>query len=496
MKSPVHPNEQASIPVPLDTQHRASYVVHEGAAYWLERSGTTKHLRVMAPPAHPVLGRLNGTIDRVDNYVLVQGELSSENATALRTTCPWLTPRPLGLATSAGFGDRLGVATPGHVFAMQRHGAGLTPIFAQQSIREMTRTRRTPQEVMDDATWGAFEAGWQGPVGADADHQKTVEDLDRCAEAGFTLFTIDPGEHVDDAAHHASASDLERRVAALPWTELETTQADFEGYIGQTFELEERSLVLEREAVLRAAAKYGRAVLHVARLYRHLVGKGIPFELEVSVDETETPTSHAEHAVVASELKRLGVVWASLAPRFVGRFEKGVDYLGDLRELERDLAGHASLARTLGPYKLSLHSGSDKFSVYPLIVQATGGLVHLKTAGTSYLEALRVTAIRAPELFREILTLGRERFTEDRASYHISAELARVPEADALYDQELVTLLDQDDARQLLHVTFGSALDHHRQALLEVLSVHETDHYETLKQHFSKHLTPFAEVAK
>jgi len=476
--------------------YKNSFTTIGHSALWLESNNGKKQFSVMAKPTE-LFNQVQGETQPVtDGYLLKRCPLNPNNAALLRTLLPSLQPKPIGLATSAGFGDRLGVATPGHVRATQRYGAGLTPIFAQQSIREMTRTKRTPQEVMDDATWGAFEAGWRGTVGADADHQKTVYDLDHCAAAGFTLFTIDPGEFVDDGAHHALPGDLEQRVAALPWAELETTRTDFERYSGQTFELEGRSLVLTREDVLRAAAKYGRAVLHVTRLYRYLEAKGVPFELEVSVDETETPTTHAEHAVVASELKRLGVVWISLAPRFVGRFEKGVDYIGDIQELKRDLAGHAALARTLGPYKLSLHSGSDKFSVYPLIAEATGGLVHLKTAGTSYLEALRVVALHAPELFREILALGRERFLDDRASYHISAELGRVPEADAPQDHELATLLDQDDARQLLHVTFGSALDHYKGALLEVLSTHEAAHYKALEQHFGNHLTPFAEVAK
>lgn len=159
MKTAGHQDEQEPVPVPNGAQQYASYVTHKGAAFWLERSGNTKRLAVMAPPNHPVLGSLIGTTDKVKDHVLVQGELNPENAAALRTACPWFTPRPLGLVTSAGFGDRLGVATPGHVLAMQRHGEGLLPIFAQQSIREMTRTHRTPQEVMDDATWGTFEAG-------------------------------------------------------------------------------------------------------------------------------------------------------------------------------------------------------------------------------------------------------------------------------------------------------------------------------------------------
>ena len=79
----------------------------------------------------------------------------------------------------------------------------------------------------------------------------------------------------------------------------------------------------------------------------------------------------------------------SLAPRFVGTFEKGVDYIGDRTTFAQDIAVHAAIARSHGPYKLSLHSGSDKFSIYDICAEATHGLVHLKTAGTSYLEALR-----------------------------------------------------------------------------------------------------------
>ena len=474
--------------------YETSLTQREGATLWLEHGDAHKRLGLLARTDHPQLESFEGEREPFgSDHTLQRCALSPANAAALRRALPHLEPKPLGLAPSVGFGDRLGVATPGHVLATQRHGAGLTPVFAQQSIREMTRTGRTPQAVMDDATWGAFEAGWQGTLGADADHQKTTHDLDRCAEAGFTMFTLDPGEFVDDAAHDAPASDLEARVAALPWADLETTQGDFERYVGKSFDLGNGKLVLEREAVLRAAAKYGRAVLHVAKLYRHLDAKGIPFEMEVSVDETDSPTTHAEHAVVASELKRLGVAWVGLAPRFVGRFEKGIDYRGDLEALRQDLTGHAALARTLGPYKLSLHSGSDKFSVYPLIAAATGGLVHLKTAGTSYLEALRVVARKKPDLFRDLLALRRERFADDRASYHISAELTRVPEVDSLRDDALPDLLDQPDARQVLHVTFGSALDRFREPLLEVLMTHETAHYEGLAQHFERHLQPFAE---
>ncbi len=197
-------------------------------------------------------------------------------------------------------------------------------------------------------------------------------------------------------------------------------------YLGQSTVVEHLTIAFDEATLLRAAVKYGRAVAHVARLSRHLRQAAGPrlVELEVSVDETETPTSPAEHFWVANELNRLEVEWVSLAPRFVGRFEKGVDYIGDLGALEKDVAAHAALARHFGPYKLSLHSGSDKFSVYPIAARLAQGLVHLKTAGTSYLEALRTVAAVDPALFRAIYAFARERYDTDKASYHVSAELA------------------------------------------------------------------------
>jgi hypothetical protein len=229
-------------------------------------------------------------------------------------------------------------------------------------------------------------------------------------------------------------------------------------------------------------------------MYRHLVSTGISFELEVSVDETDTPTTHAEHVFIASELRRLGVQWVSLAPRYVGRFEKGVDYLGDLQALESDLAGHAAIARAFGSYKLSLHSGSDKFSVYPLIVAATRGVTHLKTAGTSYLEALRAIAQVRPALFRDLLTLAIERYPTDRVSYHVSADVARVAQPQALSDAELPGVLDRFDTREALHVTFGSALAQFGDDIRATLIAHEPEHYAALETHFVRHLLPFAQI--
>lgn len=462
-----------------------SYVVHDGTAFWLERDATGKHL-VIASTDPAVVGGFTGSADG-DTF---RAELTGENAVALRAALPYLTPVKHGLATSVGFGDRLGICTPGHVRALKAVGSTLRPVFAQQSIREMGRCHRQPADVLNDATWGAFEAGWTGPVGADADHLKTTEDIDRCIAAGFVFYTFDPGDSVDADAESADAATIVAKAEALDWTALDSSLEAFKAaYTGHTIELEDETIVLDEESVVRAVAKYGPSLVHFMGLYRHIESKGIDYELEMAVDETEFPTKPAEHVVIVSELKRLGVEFVSFAPRFVGAFEKGVEFIGSLDALKRDFQLHAEIARALGPYKLSLHSGSDKYSTYPLIAEATGGIVHLKTAGTSWAEALRVIARHDPALFREMLALSLESFETNRHSYHLSCDPSRidvtVPD-DRLDD--LVTLLD---SRQVLHVAYGALLDAFHDRLYAVWNENIDELNDIITHHFIKHLAPF-----
>ena len=122
-------------------------------------------------------------------------------------------PTPLGLKKSFGFGDRLGLATPGHLAAANQ--SDYAPIFAQQSIREMARTQRTPEEVMRAAQVTLEKAGYSKPWGADADHLKTAEDVRATAAAGFCFFTIDPSEFVNNHADAMPGTGLEAEVALM-----------------------------------------------------------------------------------------------------------------------------------------------------------------------------------------------------------------------------------------------------------------------------------------
>ena len=380
---------------------------------------------------------------------------------------------PLSLAPSFGFGDRLGLATPGHIAALR--GTRFAPIFAQQSVRENARTGRTPQQVLEDAKRAVEAAKWDAPWGADADHLKTVNDLPPFIEAGYTFFTVDPGEHVDNEADTDSVEALQQKVAAFDWEELSALYLPGHG--------EQVWGQFDAESLKRATVKYAKAIDLAVTMFKYLSGLKDAFDYEVSVDETVTPTTPLEHFFLASELTRRGVRFTSLAPRFIGRFEKGVDYIGDLSALDAELEKHAAVTKYFGTYKLSLHSGSDKFSVYPLVAKHWGERIHVKTAGTSYLEALRVLANHEPDLFLKIYELGRERYEADKRTYHVSAELRLLP---ATHD--LPSLLNDFQAREVLHVTFGSAIGKFGVELKAALSKHETAYYEGLRNHFEKHL--------
>jgi hypothetical protein len=412
-------------------------------------------------------------------------------------------PAVLGLAPSFGFGDRLGVATPGHAAALARCGAGIQPIFAQQSIREMARTARTPTQVMSDAMAGIAKAGYGGPHGADADHLKTPQDVDVTAAAGFTFFTLDPSGAVDVNADQYDPDTLAAKFKAV------AGEVDWiSRYEGRHISISTGATIeLTSAACRKAAVKYGKAINAAVSLGQY-VNKtsqrlGKPFEIELSVDETPQPTTPAEHYIIADQLISRGVKLISVAPRFVGEFEKGVDFKGDRAGFEKSLGVHAAIAKMLGPYKLSLHSGSDKLSIYTAFAKQTGGVFHVKTAGTSYLEALRTVARHDEKMFRRVVDFSRARYDTDRATYHVSATLAGVPAPSAvssLRDLEALYLgiwadtppgkgFDQP-GRQIVHCTFGSVLtDSELGPQVKSLVREHVDTYtHLLDEHFGKHL--------
>ncbi|MFQ6113804.1 MAG: tagaturonate epimerase family protein, partial [bacterium] len=434
--------------------------------------------------------------------IIKQCPLNHHNAKVIREMFEFTRPVLIGLQSSIGLGDRLGLANPAHLRAVE--GTNMKPILAQQSVRELERTERKPEEVMDAATWAVFQEGYRGGFGSDADHLKTTQDIDSMVAAGFTMFTFDPGAYVVNEAGSLPLNDLIDKAKSQDWALLKDTFEKFiSRYENKHFTIsEDFSIQPSREQVLRALVKYGGVIAHTVKMYSYFRKRYPDYvsEFELSVDETHSPTSHFEHLLIANELKRLGISLVSLAPRFVGDFEKGIDYKGDLEHFKEDYLKHIEIAEAFGPYKISIHSGSDKFSVYDVIASVAHGHVHVKTAGTSYLEALRTIAAKAPALFREILDFARQHFQTEKETYHVSAEMQKVPSSKHFSDDQLGELLDQNDARQVLHVTFGKVLTSKdengeyifRKRIMDCLAKYEDSHYAYLVQHFRRHLHAFS----
>lgn len=485
-----------------------SFREHEGRFYALARRNGERQL-VVAAVEEPDF-QVESVVD-LEGRSLYLCPCSSKNARRLRSVFPWTGPVPLGRVSAIGCGDRLGMATPGHVRACR--ATGVVPVFAQQSIREMQRTGRSPQEVLDDVSWAVFQEGYETGFGADADHLKTKTHVDVCLAAGYTMYTIDPSDYVTDEADRLSGDALRDRFAALPWDQLDASPKEcLDRYTSAPITVEgnrgSTTIELSPTELRRAAVKYGEAIAHTRHLAEYLATQyrehrpGEAYDLEMSVDETSSPTRAHEHYFVAAELSRLGIEVTSLAPRFVGDFEKGIDYVGDLDAFEDAFEDHAIIAEALGGYKLSIHSGSDKFSIYPVLGRHAGDHVHLKTAGTSYLKALRIPARHDPSFFREIVDFAFDRFEDDRATYHVTTDLSVVPPSGKVADSELEdTYLEEDNGRQLLHITYGSVLSaqkngqpRFRDRFFDLLDRYEEEHFEVLQEHFLRHIEGVGEM--
>lgn len=400
-------------------------------------------------------------------------------------------PQPLGLRPSFGFGDRLGLATLGHVDALRAYGGDILPVFAQQSMRELSRTARKPSDVMADTVAALKMASYTGLWSADADHLKTQEDANATAGAGFVWFTIDSSEYVNHQADQLSPNDLAQirreQHDDLHWCDR---------YLGQTVALANGTLTFDSVSVLRAAVKFGKALSHATKLAAHidrLMQKcRHGYEIELSLDETLQPTTPIEHWIVADQCLQGSIQLTSLALCYATDLEPAVDYRGDREALQQRLAAHAEIARQIGPHKLSLHDGSDKFSIYETLARETRGLFHVKTAGTSYLEGLRVAARHERKLFRRVIELARQRFEKDRATYRVSAQLEHLPHPAAISDDARLEklYLDEPAGRQVLHVTFGSVLTDNSLGpmLRDVLCSYPETHRELIGKHLGRHL--------
>ena len=476
----------------------------ENGILFIAKLGKSKFLFVISNSPNKIFDKFDGEdiheSELGENIKIKKCSLNHANVIIIQELYEYTKPITLGLSNSFGFGDRIGLANPGHLKALK--GKHLKPILAQQSIRELTRTHRSAEEVMDAAVWAALQEGYKDGFGADADHLKTTDDIDMMAKAGYKFFTFDPGDHVNNDVEDMDQIDIMKAVLELDWSKLNDTSSNLlKRYETRSFKITNDFIISPSlNEILQAILKYGNAFIHIKNMYEYLKTNysNIGFEVEISVDETYTVTTPFEHFFFVNELKRLGVDFISLAPRFIGGFEKGIDYKGDIEVFKREYTKHALIAEHFGNYKLSIHSGSDKFKVYEAIASIGKGFIHVKTAGTSYLEALKVIAKHDPELFRNVLEFSKGIYEEQKKTYHVSADLTKVKPAGDYSDDELIELFNNDDTRQILHVAYGKVLTEKksdnkymfRDEIYKCLNENEDTHYDYLIAHFNRHLNP------
>ena len=392
---------------------------------------------------------------------------------------------------SFGIGDRFchqGKAQLSALMKAKEQGLSITPVW-NKSHREHTIIGTTPADTRREALDAVKALQWDGPYFVDADHIGPGN-ADQFIESS-DFFTLDVADFIGQPADKTGVDAFVKKYSK---------------YIGSlAVEGIERNLDITDERIRAIAGKFLLAVRQAGGIYRHIAqAKGAGnFITEVSMDETDQPQTPVEMLFILAAMADEEIPAQTIAPKFTGRFNKGVDYAGDVtafaKEFEEDLAVVAFAVKEFGlpgNLKLSIHSGSDKFSIYPPIAAALkkfdAGL-HIKTAGTTWLEELIGLAVAAPDglsIAREVYTEALNRFGELCGPYATvididTAELPTADEVDEWDGQSFASALRHDQSceqynpnlRQLLHVAykiaaemgtrFSDALDRHEAVIAQ-----------------------------
>jgi len=349
-----------------------------------------------------------------------------------------------------------------------KHNGEIIPVW-NKSNREHTIIGSEPSSVRAAAARAIKELGWEKTWHVDADHIR-LDTVDRFLDSS-DFFTIDVSDSIGKSA---SSNDIRAFVGRHP---------EFAGPL--QIPRVDHPIEFTKANVESVARKYLSAVHDAGKIYRHIAevnGEG-NFITEVSLDEAESPQTPLELLIILAAMADENVQLQTVAPKFTGRFNKGVDYAGDIAQFEREF--NEDLAIILfaveqydlpANLKLSIHSGSDKFSIYPAMRKAlkrfNAGL-HIKTAGTSWLEELIGLAEAGGDAFaltKEIYCDALDRRVELCAPYiHVididPKKLPSKEQVNGWSPAEYTAALRHDPScqeynphfRQLLHVAFKIA---------------------------------------
>lgn len=374
---------------------------------------------------------------------------------------------------SMGVGDRFGHQGRAQLQAFKTlQAAGLTvvPVW-NKSFREHSIIGTQPMDVRRAADASVAAEGWTADYHVDADHisQKNVDGF----IAASDFFTLDVADHIGSAASEADIKAFITRHRNLIGNH---------AIPGLT-----HPLVLTEKTLAASAQTYLHAVKEAGKLYRHIEAKkgAGTFITEVSMDETNQPQTPVEMLVILAALADENIPAQTIAPKFTGRFNKGVDYVGDVAVFAREFAEDVCVIRYAikqfglpSNLKLSVHSGSDKFSLYgpiaAVLKQFDAG-VHLKTAGTTWLEemiGLAEAGGKGLVVAKDVYSMARSRLDELCAPYAtvIDVKPERLPSVETVAQMDgarMARMLRHvqscpdfnPDARQFIHVAYKVAAE-------------------------------------
>jgi hypothetical protein len=405
---------------------------------------------------------------------------------------------------SLGIGDRFGKEGVAQLRALKKaeqNGALIVPVW-NKSFREHNLIGTKPDDVRVEADQAVRESGWKHAYYVDADHigMKTVDAF----LAASNFFTLDVADFIGKAAPDDAIAAFVRDMAPFRGTlRIPGVDAAFD----------------VSDAVLESIGRrYLYAVTEAGRTYRHIAAKkdAASFVTEVSVDEANDPQVPLELFFILAAIAREGIPAQTIAPKFSGQFLKGIDYIGDVatfeREFDADLAVLAHAANVFDlpkSLKISVHTGSDKFSLYPVIRKALkkhGAGVHLKTAGTTWLEEVIGLALSGPAglgVAKRIYVQALSRLDELIKPYAtvVDIDRARLPTASEVEKwtaDDYVGRLRHDPTcpmysvhfRQLVHVSFKLAVELGKEFDDALAAAHEIAGRCVTENLFDRHIRP------
>jgi hypothetical protein len=491
-----------SFPIDLLKIYPRSFCSKKGLQYGLIRTSEGKKLFAMGTRENVLKDPFRGNCHH-QSASLKLCDLSPENTECLMDLFPYTKSVSLrGYSMTVGVEDCLGWATPGHIRGTKKFQ--VHPVLAQQYIEENAETRRNFTQMIQDAAWAIFQENYQEGYGAVGAHLKSLQEVKEALDAGASMVTLDLTGKISPEAFQDPKELIDRRFKE----EIDEGDAKvtFHLFLDKEFVLKGREgqvvLCFDEEGVKRNTLFFYKALDFIEEVYqviRSKTGNGPLVDFGISMEEAPFPTLPENHFFFALELSHRGVHIQSLAPQFVGEFQKGMDDREDREAFRRQFIQHLLIAQDYGNYKISIHSERHKLSTLSEMGGLSNGPLHLKTVCKSGLEAMRLVALKNPSLFREIHRYALSLFNETSKRHPVATDLSQIPNLRELHSQELPRLFDQEDSRELLHFTYGYLLHAEdkveknllRDHLYHTLTQYEEEYWSLLEKHIENHLNSF-----